>query len=393
MRFILTDFHSVPPPYEITQEHAIRWLTQIHFEAERSSLKKDPSFDSALRRKIEETVERYAWKPQTPARRRSAFRDFIHDDRKEMEIFSPRFGPHGAGAKERSLLYAREAASAFEALYREREDPPEDLVHVTCTGYVSPSAAQAYVNRRGWGAKTTVTHAYHMGCYAAFPALRIALSFLNLPPSVTGRDAPRRRVDIVHTELCTLHLDAASHDPEQIVIQSLFADGLIRYSAVSDLSESSNPRGGIEILALREEIFPDSLGDMTWIPSDWGMEMTLSKEVPFKVGSGIEGFLKGLFHSAELRFEAEKAGALFAIHPGGPRILDASQEFLNLQDEQMRFSREILFDHGNMSSATVPHIWEAIVKDPDVKPGTLIVGLAFGPGLTFCGGLFRKVKE
>ena len=67
-----------------------------------------------------------------------------------------------------------------------------------------------------------MTHAYHMGCYAAMPALRIAAGFV-----ATGS----RRVDSSHTELCSLHLDPTDHRLEQLVVQSLFADGLIRYSA------------------------------------------------------------------------------------------------------------------------------------------------------------------
>ena len=45
------------------------------------------------------------------------------------------------------------------------------------------------------------------------------------------------RSRIVHTEMCSLHLDPSRHEPEQIVIQSLFADGFIAY----DVSDPSAP--------------------------------------------------------------------------------------------------------------------------------------------------------
>ena len=60
-----------------------------------------------------------------------------------------------------------------------------------------------------------------MGCYAALSAVRIAAGFV---PNAS------RRVDIVHTELCSLHLDPADRRLEQLIVQSLFADGMIRYS-------------------------------------------------------------------------------------------------------------------------------------------------------------------
>jgi predicted naringenin-chalcone synthase len=50
----------------------------------------------------------------------------------------------------------------------------------------------------------------------------------------------------------------------------------------------------------------------------------------------------------------------------------------------------VLFDHGNMSSATLPHIWQRLIDDPAVPRGTPIPSLAFGPGLTMCGALLEK---
>lgn len=66
------------------------------------------------------------------------------------------------------------------------------------TGYLSPSAAQLLVVEKGWQQRTRVTHAYHMGCYAALPAIRIGSGFL------TSTTHLGYRVDIAHTEL--LHL-------------------------------------------------------------------------------------------------------------------------------------------------------------------------------------------
>jgi len=43
-----------------------------------------------------------------------------------------------------------------------------------------------------------------------------------------------------------------------------------------------------------------------------------------------------------------------------------------------------------MSSATLPHVWKAILDDDAVPSGTLIVSLAFGPGLTIAGAILRK---
>jgi predicted naringenin-chalcone synthase len=382
-------FESILPPYVASQAETLDWLKEAHWQSELRSKHGDAGFDpEKFSSDLQQLLDHFSCKPKRLAQRRSAFRDFTHRRWEEMEIYPLHREPHGVGPRARSRAYARAIEPIFEQFFKKDSQPPEDLIHVTCTGYLSPSAAQALVEKRGWQQLTTVTHAYHMGCYAAFPALRIASGFLSVPPAVSGKAAPKRRIDVVHTELCSLHLDPSLHTPEQIVVQSLFADGYIRYSMTPG-DAAAEP--AMEILALREEMCPDSLADMTWICADWGMEMTLSREVPFKVATSIQGFLDRTFALAKLDFKKEKERAVFAIHPGGPRIVEGSREFLGLREDQVRFSSQVLLERGNMSSATLPHIWQGILRSPEVERGTLIASMAFGPGLTICGGLFRKV--
>jgi predicted naringenin-chalcone synthase len=66
------------------------------------------------------------------------------------------------------------------------------------------------------------------------------------------------------------------------------------------------------------------------------------------------------------------------------------QAALELTDHQVAASRDILFRFGNMSSATLPHIWMSLLGDDAVRPGTHVVSLAFGPGLTVSAALMVK---
>jgi predicted naringenin-chalcone synthase len=224
-----------------------------------------------------------------------------------------------------------------------------------------------------------------MGCYAALPAIRVASGLLSNPQS----DGPAR-AEIIHTELCTLHFNPLDHRPEQIVVQGLFADGHIRYSVVHDEGPGSGSRSGFEILAVREEIVPDSIEDMTWVPSPRGFRMTLARTIPDRIASSLQGFLERLFDRAGFRFAESRPQAFFAIHPGGPRIIDSIQSLLDLRPDQVATSRAVLFERGNMSSATLPHIWARMLDPSGIPEGALVASLAFGPGLTMAGGLFRR---
>ena len=81
-----------------------------------------------------------------------------------------------------------------EAFYPGGEEPPDDIIHVTCTGYEAPSAVQKLAVRRGWQDRVGITHAYHMGCYASMPAVRMATGYLALRSraAANARRPPRR---------------------------------------------------------------------------------------------------------------------------------------------------------------------------------------------------------
>ncbi|MFL5813476.1 MAG: 3-oxoacyl-[acyl-carrier-protein] synthase III C-terminal domain-containing protein [Bdellovibrionia bacterium] len=374
-RYVLHSFRSVLPPTQKPQEQALDWLATAHSRAESLISPDSPLAD---RERMKKLFHRFGCKPSQVAQRYSVHQDFTHLDFDQMEIFHLSRNPKGAGASTRTGIFSRVVSEVFDRFYREDSVPPQALFHVTCTGYDSPSGAERVVSRRGWGHQTEVYHLYHMGCYAAIPAVRIACGL------------SRPRVDIVHTELCSLHLDPSQHAPEQMVIQSLFADGLIRYTIeqrqMETTSESlpGDPSYGLEFVTSRKELLSNSEDAMTWRAGDHGLEMTLSREVPNLIAQNLLPYLK--------RLGSYDHNTIFAIHPGGPRILDQIQEMLELKDSQVAASRKVLLERGNMSSATLPHIWKEILEDPSVAENTQIVSLAFGPGLTLCGNVLRKIS-
>jgi len=377
----LTEFSIRRPRHETGQARTLEWIAGAHAEAKASVESLDATRRAAFAERIRRALGRYGCGPTKIRARGHAVPDVGSTDWDRAVLYDVRRNPHGRGAQARSLFFDDNVSAYFEAEY-EGTAAPSEIIHVTCTGYLSPSAAQKLVAKRGWGERTRVTHAYHMGCYAAFPAVRLAAGSLQMPVPLGGSAAPR--VDIVHTELCSLHFDPSDHSIEQLVVQTLFADGYIRYAAVRD------GRGpGLQVLALEERLLPESADAMSWVVSDWGMHMTLARDVPEMIATSVRGFVADLYRRAGLSW-AEKLKGIFAIHPGGPKIIDRVREVLELDEAQVRTSRAVLADHGNMSSATLPHIWARLVADPTVASGTLIASLAFGPGLTICGGLFRK---
>ncbi len=337
-------FKSLPPPYIVDQKNALEWLARAH-------ARHAPEVGAL---KFEKLLSRYGASPDRVEKRGSFLRDFSHDRWYEMQLFA-----RPVSLSERTQFFKEILLEPVRKFYEGETGRFKSWIHVTCTGYVSPSLIQILASQNGWGEHVECMHAYHMGCYAAFPALKMARGNLN--------------AEILHTELCTLHLDPANHEPEQLVIQSLFADGVIRYRVTADAPES-----GYEVLDLKEIIAPGTLEDMRWDLSKDRFQMVLSRNVPGLVEEGVKALVKPW----------QDKDCVYAIHPGGPRIIDAVKDALSLSEEQVYFSRKVLREYGNMSSATLPHVWMHMLEE--LKPGTKVISMAFGPGLTLSAGLMRR---
>ena len=367
---ILSRFSMVRPRYEVPQADSLAWLAAAYAAADAGG---EPPPDQVER--WSRLLGRCACPPAKIANRSFAIPDLGTRDWADTQLYDVPRRPRGPGTGVRSELFAALVRPYLDTLYAADATAPDELIHVTCTGYVSPSPAQELVARRAW--ETRVTHAYQMGCYAAIPAVRLAAG-------AVASGGEHERVDIVHTELCSLHFDPSDHSMEQMVVHSLFADGIVRYSATRD-----DGRPGLRVRAVHERILPGTSELMSWRVGDHGMAMTLARDVPERIAGALRGFTTELFARGGLHVAALR-DAVAAVHPGGPRIIDGVRDVLELSDAQVATSRAVLLERGNMSSATLPHVWMRLLADPAVPVGTIIPSFAFGPGLTICGALLEK---
>ncbi|MGD9656645.1 MAG: 3-oxoacyl-[acyl-carrier-protein] synthase III C-terminal domain-containing protein [Methylocystis sp.] len=290
--------------------------------------------------------------------------------------------------KTRHTSYAKVADNCLGELYGDAQEAPDDLIHVTCSGYLAPSPVERMVAGKEWF-NTTVTHSYHMGCYGAFPAIKMAHGFLSSSQFAVTK--PKDRVDIVHTEVLSVHRDIEELKAENIITMTLFADGFIKYSLVTEDHLRERGLRGLRVLAFNEHLLPNSADDMTWVPGSTRFHMTLSVMVPVVIKQSVRPFVEELLQRIGVDFERDKRRLIFAIHPGGPKIVEHIQEALGLEPDQVAISNSVFAENGNMSSATVPHILKEIMEEPSIPAGARIVSLAFGPGLTITGLVAEKI--
>jgi predicted naringenin-chalcone synthase len=211
-----------------------------------------------------------------------------------------------------------------------------------------------------------------MGCYAALPGLGAASDFV----AARGRPAL-----LLCAELTSLHIQPSSArlDTQQIVAHALFSDAAV--AAVI----TPGPADGYAVREVTAVTDTSTADHMTWDVTDTGFRMGLSPKVPQVLAMHVRGLVDGLLARHGLHVSDVDG---WAVHPGGPRILNVVERELSLPPEALAPSRATLAEHGNCSSPTVLLILRRLRRAP--RPPDRIVMLAFGPGLTLYATLLER---
>lgn len=288
------------------------------------------------------------------------------------------------GTAERNSLYARASKEMSVRLARRalaecpqfRKEEVTHVVFASCTGFANPGPDYHIVRELGLKDSVERYTIGFMGCYAAFPALRMASTICDANPQAV--------VLVMCLEFCSLHLQV-SDEPDSIVANSLFADGAA--CALVSARQPDPRRPAFRVEGFRSALIPSSEAHMAWEIGNHGFNMVLSSYVPDLIGSNVQSMMHDVLDGRGLEI-----GDItnWAVHPGGRAILDKVQSSLSLNEHALDVSREVLRDYGNMSSATVMFVLkEMLARETCAEAPTL--AMAFGPGLTVETALLEKV--
>lgn len=246
------------------------------------------------------------------------------------------------------------------------------LTVVSCTGYATPGLDILLARDVGMPVDVQRVHIGHMGCYAAIPALA----------TVADAAVARRQTSVMLClELTSLHVQPAAADAEQMVAHALFSDAAAAVVVAPDAG------AGLEVVDFVARTDATRSALMTWDVTDLGFRMGLSPQVPDVLADHVVDVVDELLaRNGVGRDEVDG----WAVHPGGPRIVDVVAERLELAAADVADSREVLRTYGNCSSATVLLILEQMMASGAVESGRYAVAMAFGPGLTLYAALLRN---
>lgn len=284
---------------------------------------------------------------------------------------------------ERNAIYSRESHRLSVDLARKTIAgcpgiEVNDITHVitvSCTGFCNPGPDYHIVNDLGLSHATQRYNLGFMGCYAAFPGLRMARQFCEANPDSV--------VLVMCLELCSLHLQLNDRE-DSMLANSLFSDGA---AAVIVSARDPEPTQSVYRFGhFHSALVPSGKADMAWTIGDLGFDIALSSYVPKILGANIRQAITPLLASGSRKI---KNVGTWAIHPGGKAIVDKVTESLGLDDVQVAASHKVLREYGNMSSVTVLFVLREILCRDDAPRTEDICAMAFGPGLTVEMGMLE----
>lgn len=260
------------------------------------------------------------------------------------------------------------------------------LVYVSSSEVRLPGGDLYLATGLGLSPETRRVMLYFAGCSGGVAGLRVAKDI--------AENNPGSRVLLATSETTIIGYKPPSADrPYDLVGVALFGDGAGAMIIGSD-PDSGLEKSLFELHAAAQEFLPGTEKTIDGRLTEEGISFKLDRELPQVIEDNVEGFVGKLM--GVVGFDKECYNKMFwAVHPGGPAILNRIEKRLDLVPEKLIASRRALMDYGNASSNTIVYVLEYMLEESSkmkkVEESEWGLILAFGPGITFEGILARNL--
>ncbi|MEU9135116.1 3-oxoacyl-[acyl-carrier-protein] synthase III C-terminal domain-containing protein [Streptomyces sp. NPDC048404] len=241
------------------------------------------------------------------------------------------------------------------------------LVFTSVTGIAAPSVDARLAGRLGLRPDVRRLPMFGLGCAGGAAGLSRMHDYL------LGR--PEEVAVLLSVELCSLTFQRDDASLANLVATGLFGDGAA--AVVARGSRRTGEAAGPTIVDTRSRLYPDTGRILGWDIKDSGFQVVLDPEIPEVVRRHLGDDVRGFLDDHGLKTKDVSA---WVCHPGGPQILEAVGDALDLPDGALDVSWRHLADVGNLSSSSVLHVLRDTLATRRPPAGTPGVLLAMGPG-------------
>lgn len=350
------------PKYKYQQSELAKWMHLRH----------DPT-DERLKRSLS-----VLYKKSKIINRYSVLPDFNPDAKSPLLFQNGKSEPR---VEKRMEVYQKEALplakKSAEQSLADVPFPREEITHliaVSCTGMSAPGLEVHLKSALKLKPEVACFAVNFIGCYATFPALKMAEAFCKADPEA--------KVLLVSVELCTIHFQNKVNE-NHLLSNALFADGA---ASCIVCSETAGRQAGFLIRQFHHTLLPSGSDDMAWDIHSDGFMMKLTSYIPDLVDQGIPKLLQKIEKESKINVSEIEH---WAIHPGGNSILDKCKATLKLSEDALKPSYETMKEYGNLSAPTILFVLKNLLESSNSRNDQLCFALGFGPGLTLDGALLK----
>lgn len=244
-----------------------------------------------------------------------------------------------------------------------------NIIFVTSTGLSTPTVDAILFNKLKLGNHIKRTPLWGLGCAGGASGISKAMDYCKANPA--------HNTIVIAVELCSLTFQKDDISKSNIIATSLFSDGCAAALVCGDENDLSNKKGA-ELIASMSTIYEDSLDVMGWDIIEDGFKVLFSRDIPTIVKENVKPNIEEFLKQYNLGIDDIKH---YIAHPGGAKVIDAYTESLGLTNGKLDHSRNVLHNHGNMSSPTVLYVMKELLTK-GFKAGEYGLLSALGPGFS-----------
>lgn len=256
------------------------------------------------------------------------------------------------------------------------------IVSTTITGLAVPSIEARIAAAVGFREDVKRVPLVGLGCVAGAAGVARAHDYL------LGH--PEEVAVLLSVELCSLTVQRDDRSVANLVASGLFGDGAAAVVLVGADRAVRLGVGAPRVIATRSRLYPDTERAMGWDVGATGLRIVLGAEVPDLVRANVRGDVDRFLSDHGL---ARADISWWVAHPGGPKVLEAMEEALEVERAALEVTWRSLDRIGNLSSASVLHVLEDTLTDRPPEAGTWGMLMAMGPGFCLELVLLRAAGE
>eukprot|EP01132_Coremiostelium_polycephalum_P001480 gene1480-1867_t len=260
------------------------------------------------------------------------------------------------------------------------------VVGITSTGIVAPSIDTIVIRGLGLPELCGRTMINFMGCGAAVIGLRTA--------SVYAKARPGTYVLVVAVETSSINMKIDTEKKGDLISQCIFSDGSV--AALITSQPRSKVEGKLAIIDDISFLMKDSQDALSMFIGNYGIDLSLLPELPRAIQANIKKVTSEFLAKYNLTIRDMD---FWAVHPGGRRIIEAVHDGLELSQELLSESYEVMRLYGNMVSCSALYVLRRILEKIKLLNHEGSKGLdqgivmAFSPGASIEAMLLKIVKN